>query len=96
MRTTLSLAVGAFAAVLFIAAPANAITVTAPAGIAKDGAATSPIEQVRLVCRSYWNGYRWRQRCYQTGPSYYRYGYRPYRPYYGYRAPYRYHYGYRY
>lgn len=96
MRTTVSLAIGAVAATLFMAAPATALTVTAPAGLAKTGEATSPVEQVRTVCRSYWNGYRWRQRCYQTGP-YYRYGYRPYRHHYryGYRPSYRYHYGYR-
>ena len=96
---TLSLAVGAVAAALLMSAPAaNAIPLSAPAGLAKAGETTSPIEQVRTVCRSYWNGYRWRQRCYQTGPVY-RYGYRPYRPAYryryGYRAPYYRHYGYR-
>lgn len=101
MRTTLSLAVGAVAAALLMSAPAaNALTLPAPAGLAGAGEAANPIEQVRTVCRSYWNGYRWRQRCYRTYPHYgYRYGYRPYR--YGYRSyrygyappPYRYRYG---
>jgi hypothetical protein len=97
MQTKLFLAVGTVAATLFLAAPpANAMTLPAPAGLADAGREANPIEQVRTVCRSYWNGYRWRQRCYRTGPVY-RYGYRAYRPYYryGYRAPYRYHYGYR-
>ena len=69
------------------------MTLPAPAGLAPLGEAANPIEQVRLVCRSYWNGFRWRQRCYRTGP-YLRYGYSTYRPYrYGYYQPYRY--GYR-
>lgn len=28
-------------------------------------------EQVRLVCRRTWNGYRWVRACYETGPRYY-------------------------
>jgi hypothetical protein len=86
MRTTLSLAVGAVAATLLFAAPAaNAMTLPAPAGLADVGKAANPVEQVRLVCRNYWNGFRWRERCYRTGP-YFGY-YRPYRRYgyYGHR-----------
>ncbi len=94
MRKLLVLAAGAIAGTVMLAAPANAITLSAPAGLAAAGEAANPVQQVRTVCRSYWNGYRWRQRCYRTAPRYYRgYSYRPYR--HVYRAPYRSHRAYR-
>jgi hypothetical protein len=31
-------------------------------------------EQVGLVCRRTWNGYRWVRACYETGPRYYHSG----------------------
>lgn len=43
------------------------------------------VENVALVCRPVWNGYRWAERCYHTQPRYYapprhyhrRHSYRP-------------------
>jgi len=73
---------------MLASAPANAMTLPAPAGLAAAGEAANPVEQVRTVCRRYWNGYRWRQRCFQTAPRFYGgYGYRPYR--HSYRPVYR-------
>lgn len=41
----------------------------------------APTEQVRLVCRRVWNGYRWVRSCYETR----RHHYRPHRHYRGHR-----------
>lgn len=52
-------------------------------------APASQAQDVALVCRRVWNGYRWVRSCYRTGPRYYyaprpyyRPHYRPYRPHY--------------
>lgn len=29
------------------------------------------VENVRMVCRPVWNGWRWVEQCYHTGPRYY-------------------------
>ncbi len=37
-------------------------------------AGSSSVEQVQLVCRRVWNGYRWVRSCYRAAPAY-GYGY---------------------
>lgn len=83
MRTArmITLAAGAIAlALLLPAKPADAMTLPAPSGLATAAQGTNAVEQVRTVCRRYWNGYRWRSRCWWVGPGRY-YGPGPY--YYG-------------
>lgn len=79
MRTTtmMSLAAGAIAVALLLPAmPASAMTLALPSGIAEAAQDVDAHEQVRTVCRRYWNGYRWRTRCYWVPSRRY---YRPYR-----------------
>lgn len=84
MRTGLamSLAAGMVAAVLLMpSAPAGAVTMPGAAQIPEAAQDIGSVEQVRTVCRRWWNGYRWRQRCWRVAPYGY-YGPRPYyRPY---------------
>ena len=76
-------AIATVAGAAVLAAP-RAEAMTLPGVIAGSGS----VEQVQLVCRRVWNGYRWVRSCYRAAPSY-DYGYdrpRPYyapRPYYG-------------
>lgn len=86
-------------AVPFAAGPASAIPLAAPAGLAAADAQTGMAENVALVCRRAWNGYRWVRRCYNTGPVYrysappmYQYYYPAPRMYYRPWRPWRYHY----
>lgn len=70
----------------FLASGANAMTLTAPAGIRPAIQDTSAVEQTRYVCYRVWRRGHWRQKC-SWRPNYYGnpyyYGYRPnyYRPY---------------
>jgi len=80
MRTGLSLSLAAGAVALALLAPvANADAASLP-GAAQLPAAAADIgslEQARTVCRRYWNGYRWRQRCWHVPNTHY-YGPGPY------------------
>ena len=71
-------------------APANALPLSAPAGLAADAQNTGLSQDVAYVCRY---GYYGRVCRWQPGP-YYSYGYRPYAAY-GYYRPYRPYWGYR-
>ena len=85
MRTglSLSLAAGAVAlALLLPAGQAGAVTLPGAAGVPAAAQDIGSVEQARTVCRRYWNGYRWRSRCYWVPNG----GYRGPRPY---RRPYR-------
>ena len=92
MRKTMLAAVTAAivaAAGAFMADRAEAMTMPAPAGLS--GAAEAlggNVEQVRYVCRRWWNGYRWRSRCFWRPGGYYRPYRGYYRPYRGYRRGY--------
>jgi len=76
-----ALAMAVVGAGSFASTPASAMTLN---GSQLDQAVkkNDGTEQVRLVCRRYWNGYRWVRRCWRTHNYYYapRY-YRPYRYY---------------
>jgi hypothetical protein len=70
----------------FLTTGANAMTVTAPAGVRAAIQETSAVEQTRYVCYRVWRYGHRRQVCswrpnYYGGPAYYGYGY-GYRPYY--------------
>lgn len=74
-KTIFALAAGAIALTLMLPTPrSQAMTLPAPAGIAQATEGTSAVQEVRYVCRRYWNGYRWRSRCWWVGPRphYYR------------------------
>ncbi len=62
-----------------VATVAGAVTFTAPRAEAMTlpGIAAAPkaAEEVALVCRRVWNGYRWERICRETGPRYYAPGY---------------------
>jgi hypothetical protein len=74
--TMMSLAAGALAVALLLPAPrAEAMTLPLPSGIAEAAQDLDAVDQVRTVCRRYWNGYRWRTRCYWVPDR------RPYRRY---------------
>jgi hypothetical protein len=80
MRTglTLSLAAGAVAlALLLPAAQASAAPVSGASNLPAATQGMGSVEQARTVCRRYWNGYRWRQRCWWV-PNYGYYGPGPY------------------
>jgi hypothetical protein len=51
--------------------PAQAITITAPAGLSDAGGTTNNVTQARYVCRRWWAYGRWHRRCYWR-PDYYR------------------------
>jgi hypothetical protein len=103
MRKTLVITVMAtvLSAGAFLSSGANAMTLTAPAGIRPAIQDTSSVEQTRYVCRRVWrNGHRrqictWRPNYAYAYPRYYGgYGYPYYSRPYAY-APYGYGYGYR-
>lgn len=77
-RTTMmSLAAGAIAVALLAPAQrAQAIPLSGPSGIVAAAQDIDSLEQARTVCRRYWNGRRWRTRCYWVPDRY-----RPYRSY---------------
>jgi len=60
-------------------------------------AGSSSVEQVQLICRRVWNGYRWVRSCYRAAPAYDYYerprAYYAPRPYYGGGGGYGYGYG---
>lgn len=70
-------AIATVAGAAIMASP-RAEAMTLPGVVAGGGVA----EQVQLVCRRVWNGYRWVRSCYRAGPSYYGGGYVRPRPYY--------------
>jgi len=66
MRTVLSLSLAAGAVALALLAPVKGAEAAGLPGAAQLPAAAQDlgsVEQARTVCRRYWNGYRWRQRC---------------------------------
>ncbi|MGN6570117.1 MAG: hypothetical protein ACTHLO_01730 [Pseudolabrys sp.] len=83
MRTGLSLSLAAVAVALALLAPVNGAEAAGMPGAAQLPAAAADIgsvEQARTVCRRYWNGYRWRQRCWWVPGDYNDYwGPRPWR-----------------
>ena len=89
MRKTLlaiAAATAVFATGAMISAPAHAITISTPAGVAAAIDDTNLAENVAYVCRRVrvcgYYGCTWRRRCYNTRP-YYRPYYQP--RYYGHR-----------
>jgi hypothetical protein len=89
MRTGLSLSLAASlvaAALLLPAGHAGAVSLPGAAQVPEAAQDISSVEQARTVCRRWWNGYRWRQRCWWVAPYGY-YGPRPHhrRPGYYYR-----------
>jgi hypothetical protein len=83
MRKTI-LATAAALAVMTAAtlAPANAMSLSAPAGVQAAIEDMNMTQDAAYVCRRVWTGYGWRRSCYWTGP---RRGYWRHRPYRGYR-----------
>lgn len=86
MIVTCAGAAALFAAIAFAPPLAQAMTIAAPAGLAKAARAANLTEDVAYVCRA---GWRWRRCWWTPGYAYYRpYYYRPayrayaYRPYY--------------
>jgi hypothetical protein len=83
MRTGLTLSLAAGAVALALLAPVTGAAAAGMPGAAQLPAAAQDmgaVEQVRTVCRRYWNGYRWRQRCWWVpGPRYDYWGPRPWR-----------------
>ena len=89
MRTGLSLALAAGAVALALMLPAGqagAVTLPGASEIPTAAQDIGSVEQTRTVCRRYWNGYRWRSRCYWVpnhsgywGPRPWRRPYRHYR-----------------
>ena len=87
MRTglTLSLAAGALALALVMpTGGAGAAPVSGASNVPAAAQDLGSVEQARTVCRRWWNGYRWRQRCWYV-PNHGYYGPGPY-----YRRHYRY------
>ena len=83
MRTgfVTSLAGGALALAL-LASGGSATAATLPGASQTPAAAQDigSVEQTRTVCRRYWNGYRWRSRCWYVPDHRYDYwGPRPWR-----------------
>jgi hypothetical protein len=96
-KTLVATAVAAIlSAGAFLASGANAMTLTAPAGMRAGTEGINTTEQVRYVCyrvkrRGVWRRVcQWRPNRYVYGPRYYGY------PYYYYGRPYAYRYGYPY
>lgn len=59
------------AASSFVAGRAEALPLPGVAGLA-EAARTDLVQDVRTVCRTVWNGFRWVQSCsWVPGPSYY-------------------------
>ena len=83
MRTVMSLSLAAGAVALTLLAPVKSADAAGLPGAAQLPAAAQDlgsVEQARTVCRRYWNGYRWRQRCWWVPGSRYDYwGPRPWR-----------------
>jgi len=79
MRTglVLSLAAGAVALALLPAGGAGAAPVSGAANVPMAAQDLGSVERARTVCRRYWNGHRWRQRCWWV-PSHGYYGPGPY------------------
>jgi len=74
MRTglTLSLAAGAVAlALLLPAGGAGAAPVSGASNVPVAAQDLGSVEQARTVCRRWWNGHRWVQRCAWVGPHRY-------------------------
>ena len=88
MIVTCAGAAALFAATAFAPPLAQAMTIAAPAGLAKAARAANLTEDVAYVCRA---GWRWRRCWWTPGYAYYRpYYYRPaYRAYAYYRPAYR-------
>ena len=88
MIVTCAGAAALFAATAFAPPLARAMTIAAPAGLAKAAQAANLTEDVAYVCRA---GWRWRRCWWTPGYAYYRpYYYRPaYRAYAYYRPAYR-------
>lgn len=59
---------------------AQAMTMPGASALASASADNSAVQDVRLVCRRYWNGYFWARRCFETGPRFYPAPRRYYRP----------------
>jgi predicted secreted protein len=83
MRTGLSLSLAAGAVALALLAPVKGADAASLPGASQLPAAAQDIgsvEQARNVCRRYFDGYRWRQRCWWApGPRYDHWGSRRWR-----------------
>ncbi|HXD44397.1 MAG TPA: hypothetical protein VN655_04610 [Pseudolabrys sp.] len=66
MRTgwSLSLAAGAVVLALLLTDRAGAVTMPGAAQLPEAAHDIGAVEQARTICRRWWNGYRWRTRCY--------------------------------
>ena len=79
------------AAVLTIAgALASGGAQALPGSPAPVAAQSGLVENVAMVCRPVWNGYRWAERCYHTQPRYYAPP-RHYHRHHSYRPPHHHH-----
>jgi hypothetical protein len=87
MRTGLSVSLAAGVVALAVLAPvgrSHAATLPGATELPVAAESIGAVADARTVCRRWWNGYRWRTRCYWVpgrywGPRPYRY--RPYRYY---------------
>lgn len=61
------------AAAVATVAGATALTSPRAEAMTLPGVVSAPkaAEDVALICRRTWNGYRWVRTCYESGPSYY-------------------------
>jgi hypothetical protein len=83
MRTALSIVLGAGALAVTLLLPAGqagAVTLPGSGNVPAAAQDIGSVEQARTVCRRYWNGHRWRTRCWYVPGSRYEYwGPRPWR-----------------